>query len=61
MHRQRWTILAVAIVWAAVLVAAAAVLRGTVYWAQVLPILGGGAAMTVLLVGAAYRSCREVR
>jgi len=36
-------------------------LQGTVYWAQVLPILGGGAAMTVLLVGAAYRSCREVR
>ena len=61
MHRQRWTILAVAIVWAAVLVAAAAVLRGTAYWAQILPILGGGSAMTVLLVGAASRSGKEAR
>jgi hypothetical protein len=44
------------IVWVALIVAAGLILRGTPYFAQVLPILGGGAVWFVVIVpGALFR------
>jgi hypothetical protein len=51
MTRRTALILANAIIWAAVLVAAAFVLQGTDYFARLLPILGGGAAASIVVVG----------
>ncbi len=51
MNDTRWSIIAVAIVWAAVILATAIVLKGTSYWLRILPIVGGGAAATLILMG----------
>ncbi len=48
-------ILGSAIVWAAILLGTAVVLKGTPYFAQLLPILGGGAARSVVIGPAALR------
>ncbi len=45
-------IIGVAIIWAAVLIASAAVLKGTPYFSQMLPILGGGSASSIIVLGA---------
>ena len=45
-------IIGIAIVWAAVIFASAVVLKGTPFWGQMIPILGGGAAACILIVGA---------
>ena len=49
------TVLGVAIIWAAVILASAMVLRGTPHGGKMIPILGGGAAATIIVVGAAAR------
>ena len=51
MTRRTALILANAIIWVAVLIAAAVVLQGTGYFAKLLPILGGGAAASIVVVG----------
>jgi hypothetical protein len=43
-----------AIVWAGILLAAAVMLAGTPYFAQLLPILGGGVAWFVVIVPGAW-------
>ena len=43
-----------AIVWAGILLATAVVLAGTPYFAQLLPILGGGIAWFVVMVPGAW-------
>ncbi len=45
-------IIGVAIIWAAVLAASAIVLKGTPYFSQMLPILGGGSAASIIVLGA---------
>ncbi|MCX7682081.1 MAG: hypothetical protein N2508_08995 [Anaerolineae bacterium] len=55
MDETRWPVTAVTIVWAAVIIATAVVLKGTPYWPQLLPIVGGGAAATLVLLGAQRR------
>jgi hypothetical protein len=55
LSRLGWSLIAVAIVWAAVILAAAALLKNTPYWAQMLLILGGGAAATIILLGSIQR------
>lgn len=55
MHKSGSVVIGVAIVWAAVIFASAMVLKDTPYWGRLLPILGGGAAATILLVGALRR------
>ncbi len=55
MNKSDWTIIAIAIIWAAVIVAASMVLAGTPYWGQMLPILGGGAAATIIVLGGTRR------
>jgi hypothetical protein len=47
----RACILGNAIIWAAVILASAAVLEGTGYMAKMIPILGGGAAASVVVLG----------
>lgn len=42
-----------AVVWSALLVGVAVILQGTPYFAQLLPILGGGAAFFVVILPAA--------
>lgn len=51
MTKSALAIILVAVIWAAVIFAAAGVLRGTPYWEQLLPILGGGAAATIIILG----------
>ena len=46
-------ILGVAIIWAAVIFASAAILKGTPYFSQMLPILGGGAGSSLIVLGGA--------
>lgn len=43
-----------AIVWAAIILACAVILKGTHYLSQLLPILGGGAAWNVIIAPAAF-------
>lgn len=51
-----------AIVWAGLFMASAIILAGTPYFAQMLPILSGGAVFFVILVpGAFFRKRRETR
>ena len=45
------TIVAVAIVWAGVIIGSTVILQGTEYFSRLLPILGGGAAITIILLG----------
>ncbi len=55
MKRLNWSIIAVAIIWAATIFAAGIVLEGSVYLAPMLRILGGGAAATIIVLGGAQR------
>jgi hypothetical protein len=49
--RIGWFIIGNAIVWGAVMVGIALILRGTGYMAKILPILGGGAGFSVVILG----------
>ena len=51
-----YAIVAVSIIWAAVIFATAAILKGTDYFASLIPILGGGAASTIIILGGARRT-----
>jgi hypothetical protein len=44
-------IIGVAIIWAAVILASAMILEGTAYFSQMLPVLGGGAASSIIILG----------
>ena len=44
-------VVSIAIIWAAVIVATAVVLAGTEYFSVLLPILGGGSAVTIAILG----------
>jgi hypothetical protein len=44
-------IIGVAIIWAAVIVASAILLEGTPYFSQMLTVLGGGAASSIIVLG----------
>ena len=48
--------LAAAIVWVAIIVASALVLKDSPYFSQMLPILGGGAAFFVVILPEAIRA-----
>lgn len=48
-----------AVVWAAVLLGSAVALQGTAAFPTVAPVLGGGAAASVLVVGAGVRRLAE--
>ena len=48
-------IIALAIIWAAVIFASAVVLKGTPYFGKMLPILGGGAGASIVVVGGSLR------
>jgi len=51
MKRWNWAIVAVALVWAAVILTTSSQLGGTIYNAPVLRTLGGGAAATIIILG----------
>jgi hypothetical protein len=55
MRKGAVVFIALAIVWAAVILACAAVLRGTGYWDKLLPIVGGGAAAHIVILGGFLR------
>ncbi len=55
MNKFGWTIIAIAIVWAAVIVATSNVLWATAYAPKVARILGGGAAATIIVLGGSLR------
>jgi hypothetical protein len=59
MEKYNSVIIGVAIIWAAVILAAAMILQGTGYFSQMLPILGGGAASSIIVLGGA-RSNKKV-
>ncbi len=59
MDRSGWSIIGVAIIWAAVIFAASFVLKGTPYWGKMLPILGGGAAASIIVLGGTRRKRSE--
>ena len=48
-----WAVIGLAIIWAAVILATGSVLDGTAYHSQVLRLLGGGAAGSIIVVGGA--------
>ncbi len=50
------SIVAVSIIWASVIFAAAVVLNDTPYLGQMLPILGGGAGATIVVLGGARQA-----
>ncbi len=56
MTRSAVGIIAVALIWAAVIWATSMVLDGTPYWGQMLRILGGGAAATIIVLGGTRRA-----
>ncbi|MCL5962452.1 MAG: hypothetical protein M1358_24590 [Chloroflexi bacterium] len=51
-------IIGVAIIWPAVIVASDLVLQGTPYMAKMLPVLGGGAAASIIMLGGLSRRKR---
>lgn len=55
MDRLRYVLITSAIIWAAVILASSAVLRGHGLYDRMLPILGGGAAASLIVVGGALR------
>ena len=55
MNRQKYGVIGLAIIWAAVIFASSLLLGDTVFWGQMLPILGGGAASSILIVGGSMR------
>jgi hypothetical protein len=50
-NKEASIVIANAIIWGAVIVATASRLKGTDYFSDLLPILGGGAAASLLVVG----------
>ena len=44
-------VIGVAVIWAAVIFASGVILSGTPYWGQMIPILGAGAAASIIVVG----------
>lgn len=48
-----WVVVGLAIIWAAVILTTSNVLDGTAYQSQVLRLLGGGAAGSIIVVGGA--------
>ncbi|MFQ5817734.1 MAG: hypothetical protein ACE5H2_07255 [Terriglobia bacterium] len=61
LERRKLTlyILGSAMVWAAIILGAASILKGTPYLAQLLPILGGGAVWSVVIGPAALLRRRQ--
>ena len=55
MNKSGWAIIAVAIIWAGVIIASAMVLEGTPYWGRMISVLGGGAAATIIVLGGTRR------
>jgi len=51
MERYNEGIIGVSIIWAAVLIASAIILQGTNYFSQLIPILGGGTASCIIILG----------
>ena len=58
MNRAGWSVIGVAIVWAAVIFASSVILRGTPYWGKLLPILGGGAIATIIVMSGTRRKIK---
>lgn len=58
MSRHAAVVLGNAVVWAAVILATSAVLKGTPYAGDVLLIVGGGAAGSIIVVGGGIRKLR---
>lgn len=52
-------VIGVAIIWAAVIIATSIVLAGTGLMGKMIPILGGGAAGSIIVVGSGIRKLRE--
>lgn len=52
-------IIAIAIIWASVIIATAMVLAGTPYFPQLLPILGGGSAASIIILGGISRQTKQ--
>ncbi|MCX6029028.1 MAG: hypothetical protein NT169_06965 [Chloroflexi bacterium] len=52
-------IIAIAVVWAATILAVSLTLGGTPYAAKVLSLMGGGAAATIVLLGGLNRQWRK--
>jgi hypothetical protein len=55
MKKNRSAIMVTALIWAAVILAADVSLQGTGYMGRLIPILGGGAAATIILLGGLLR------
>jgi len=58
MDKSKYAIIGVAIVWAAVIFASSVVLKGSPYWGKMLPILGGGAAASIIILGGTQRKMK---
>jgi hypothetical protein len=56
MKKYSAVIIEVAIIWVAVIIASAMILEGTGYFSQMLPILSGGAASSIIMLGGARSS-----
>ena len=50
-------VIGISLIWAAVIIATALVLQGTGLMGPLIPILGGGAAGSIITVGAGTRKC----
>ncbi len=55
MNKLLLMLITVPVIWAAVLVAVSTTLKGTPQYTEVLVLVAGGAAATVILIGAIYR------
>jgi hypothetical protein len=55
LKKNRIAIIVTALIWAAVILAADISLEGTGYMGRLIPILGGGAAATIILLGGLLR------
>jgi len=58
-NRKGRIIVANAIIWAAVILASALVLKGTDYFGQMLPILSGGAGGSIIVLAGGLRRAKE--
>jgi hypothetical protein len=58
-YRPAVIIIAIAVVWAATILAVALTLEGTLYATKVLLLMGGGAAATIILLGGLSRQWRK--
>ena len=55
MKKRRIAIIVTALIWALVILAVDIALKDTGYMARMIPILGGGAAATIILLGGLLR------